>query len=157
MTHARAAALASAALAITLGIVLLGRWSADRGDDAQLAGIARILHAVGPLDGRALDAYRVTPSFDCLLYGTGHKIGVRELCFDATGGLIEAIDRTRVTPRFWSVRYEPGLATIRVPPARLLDVLRQLGAGAFVAGAHDLLPVGHRDVGPLLRGQAPPQ
>jgi hypothetical protein len=147
---------ASVLIVGAVAVALIGRWEATRANTAQLDGIARVRQAVGALNGPALAAYRVTPAFDCLVYHVGLNISARELCFDPTGGIVEAIDRTGPSPSFWSVRYEPSLAQTRVSPRRVITLLRALGAGWFVAGATDRIPVGLPDVGPILPGFAPP-
>jgi hypothetical protein len=129
----RAAPLAIvAAVLIVLGIlVLVGRSEGRRHAREENRGIAQIRALVGPLDSRSLDRYRLLPNFSCLLYGRHGNPFALELCFDADGRVVEAIDRLdRRKPRIYSLREDPSAATVRVDRAevdRLLRHLEELG------------------------------
>ncbi len=90
----------------------------------------RTFEAVGTIDNRTLDAYRigVDSRFDCLIYKRGADRLALELCFDGKGRLVEAIDRRSGKPRIASLREDPGASTIRVDRAEVVRLLKRLGA-----------------------------
>jgi hypothetical protein len=90
----------------------------------------RTFEAVGPIDNRTLNAYRIRidDRFNCLLYKRGTDRLALELCFDRDGRLVEAIDRRFGTPKIASLREDPGASTIRVDPAEIVRLLKRLGA-----------------------------
>ncbi len=125
---------AAAAVAILVALIPIGRWEASRHADSELAGMRRVLAAVGPLDQPLLDAYRVNvgTGFDCLLYKRGANRFALELCFDKQGRLIEAIDRRAGgDPRISSLREEPSDSTIRVDRGLVDRLLKRLGAPGY--------------------------
>jgi hypothetical protein len=92
----------------------------------------RTFAAVGELDDKSLDAYRVDIDFefDCLLYRRGSDKFALELCFDRSGRLAEAIDRRSGKPKIASLREHPQASTIRVPRSEVVRLLKRLGAPA---------------------------
>ena len=120
-----------AALLIGLGILaVVGRSEAHRHARKENHGIAEIRALVGPLDSTSLDRYRLLPEFSCLLYGRHGNAFALELCIDADGRVVEAIDRrNRRKPRIFSLREDPSAATTRVDRAEVNRLLRRLGAG----------------------------
>jgi hypothetical protein len=52
-----------------------------------------------------------------------------QLCFDAQGRLIQAVDRRPDQPKYYSLEYKPSLSTIRFPPHEI-DQLLQVAATA---------------------------
>jgi hypothetical protein len=92
----------------------------------------RVFDAVGPLDNKSLDAYRIDIDFkfDCLLYRRGSNRFALELCFDRSGHVAEAIDRRSGSPRIWSLREDSEASTITVPRAEVVRLLKRLGAPA---------------------------
>ena len=124
-------AVVLAALLALGGLVLVGRSEGRRHAREENRGIAQIRALVGPLDAPALDRYRLLPFFSCLLYRRGGNPFALELCVDAEGRVVEAIDRrNRRTPRIYSLREDPSAATVRVDRAevdRLLRHLEELG------------------------------
>jgi hypothetical protein len=107
--------LGAAAIVVFLAIlVAIGRWEGHRHADSENRGIARIRRAVGPIDSRSLSAFRLLPSFSCLLYTRGGDRFALELCVDGQGRVVEAIDRRSGTPHISSLREDPSAATVRV-------------------------------------------
>ena len=116
---------------VALGVlVLVGRSEGRRHARKENRGIAEIRALVGPLDSRSLDRYRLLPQFSCLLYRRAGNAFALELCIDARGRVVEAIDRrNRRKPRIYSLREDPSAATLRVDRAevdRLLVRLEEL-------------------------------
>ena len=112
--------------------MLVGRWEGHRHERTEVAAMRRTFDAVGPLDNRSLDAYRIDIDFefDCLIYRRGSNRLALELCFDRSGHLAEAIDRRSGKPKIASLREHPGASTIRVPRSEVVRLLKQLGAPA---------------------------
>ena len=137
---------------VVLGValVMLGRFERRHALDHQLAGIDRIRSDIGM---SRPDAYRLTPTFACFLYGRGGHSYALELCYDLSGRLVEAIDRRGSTSGFWDVTYDPSEARVRVAPAKLAKVLRSLSAFDLLGTPPGVLPRGLQDNGPRLRGQ----
>jgi hypothetical protein len=117
----------AAALAL---LVAVGRWEGHRHERAEVAGMRRVLAAVGPLDNPSLAAYRIDIDFefDCLIYRRGANRFALELCFDRSGRAAEAIDRRGPKERIWSLREHPQASTIRVDRAEVVRLLKRLGA-----------------------------
>ncbi len=137
---------------ILVGLVVaaipLGRWEragAIRAQQQKIERIARLApHGIGP---RGLGAFRLSTTFDCLLYRVGPNAYAVELCFDGNGRLIEAIDRrNEASLRIGSLRYDPAAAPIVVPVPRLVRLFR----GIKGLKIDDRLPLGLPDTGPLL-------
>jgi hypothetical protein len=135
------AAWVLAALAVAALLVAVGRWERGHRADEQVSGMRGVLAAVGPLDSPGLSAFRYLTNFQCVLYERGGNRVALELCFDADGRLIEAIDRRSGDPEIWSLRDDPSRSTIRVDravvdrllvrmgvPQRLIDVVHARGA-----------------------------
>jgi hypothetical protein len=122
---AAGAVLAVCALAVLVGV---GRWERARSNRAEIAGMERVARLVGPLDQPQLSGYRIQPGFDCLVYRRGVNPFALELCVDAQGRLVEAIDRRTTTRHIYSLRYEPGASTVRVSPTEVAALLRRMGA-----------------------------
>jgi hypothetical protein len=126
----RLALVALAAVAALVALVFIGRWEGRRHARSEIAEMRRTLAAVGPLDNRTLDAYRIDidSRFDCLIYKRGTDRLALELCFDRKGRLVEAIDRRSGKPKIASLREDPGASTIRVERAEVVRLLKRLGA-----------------------------
>jgi hypothetical protein len=120
-----AAALAAGALA---ALVAVGRWEGDRHADEENREIAAVVALVGRLDDPSLDAYRVLPDFDCLLYRRGEDPFALELCVDRAGRVVEAIDRRGGEPRVASLREEPTVAAVRLDRGIVDGLLDRMGA-----------------------------
>jgi hypothetical protein len=128
LRRGRLAALLVGVAVVAVVLVAVGRWERGHHADIQNARIARVRAAVGQLGGSDLDAYRMRPQFDCLLYRRGKNPYALELCVDRAGRIVEAIDRRRGTPWIGSLREEPRLATGRVPRDEVDRLLRRMGA-----------------------------
>lgn len=124
-------ALVGAAVLVVVALVLVfvGRSERDHWADQQLAGLAKIRAAVGPLDQPRLSGYRVNPVFDCLLYRRGRNLSALELCVDKVGRLVEAVDRRTPRHRFYSLVPQRELSTIHVSRAEVDRLLHRMGAG----------------------------
>jgi hypothetical protein len=143
--------------AAAIGVVLLGRWEHARASAHQRALMAHTYHLATARGLRSplISAYRLSPTFDCLLYrAPGDRPFAYELCFDSEGRLIETIDRSGSQVRIGSLRQEPSQAGIRIEPRRLLQAFVQAGIakdprleGVLLTG--DRLPTGYDDSGPL--------
>jgi len=116
------------AVVLLLALIPVGRWERDRHVRHELAGIRRVLAAVGPLDQPSLDAYRVdvSPGMDCLLYKRGSNPFALEFCFDDAGRVIEAIDRRGSSPRISSIREDPSASTIHIDRAKALALIARM-------------------------------
>lgn len=145
------------ALALLAAFVAVGRWERGRNAAIQndhMLAVYRSATAQG-LDSPLLDRYRLDLRFDCLLYHPRSRpadVSAYELCFDAQGRLVQAIDRSSGSPHFWSLLEQPSLATFRVPVRLLVDTLVVRGASktdprlrAWKASMG--LPLGIDDVG----------
>jgi hypothetical protein len=128
-------------------LVVVGRLEKASASRAQVNGMARVLALVGPHWSTAATAYRLTPTFDCLLYRQGLDPYALELCFDRKGRVVETAHRGRTFARFWTLRYDPGASTLRVDRARLLAAF--VAVGAARKGAKSI-PLGFPDRGPVL-------
>lgn len=121
-------------MVVVLGVVVVvGRWEEHRyarSENEGMAAIYRLATAHGFISSQ-LDRYRLTPTFDCLLYHPPTHplyISAYELCFDQHGRLVEAIDRVTNPPRFPTLRQVPSLATLHVPVAEIVRALTKMGA-----------------------------
>jgi hypothetical protein len=123
----RAVAFAVAIVVALIAVIAIGRWERDRHADRQNERIARVLAEIGPLDSPSLKAFRYLQDFQCLLYRRGANDVALELCVDADGRVIEAIDRRTGDPWIGSVREEPELATERIDRTLFDRLLRRQG------------------------------
>ena len=124
----RRLAVAVAAVVGLAALVVVGRHERSDHAASENRKIARIRSLVGPLDSPSLDAFRLLPQFSCLLYERdGNRLAL-ELCVDARGRVVEAIDRRGRTPRIASLREDPSHASVRVDRAEVDRLLRKLGA-----------------------------
>jgi hypothetical protein len=118
------AALAGVGALLVLALAV-GRWEDRRHARSENAGIARVRQVVGRLDSRSLDAFRILPRFDCLLYRRGANPYALELCVAGDGRVVEAIDR-RGSRRISSLREQPSAATVRVDPSEVSRLVSRL-------------------------------
>ncbi len=126
MSWHRLSLVAVAVLVAVAALVAVGRSERSRETNRELRGIRAVAAAIGPLDNRTLSAFRVLPSFDCLLYRRGANVFALEVCVDGAGRVVEAIDRRGETRRFWSLRFEPSASTLRVDHAEVERLLRRM-------------------------------
>jgi hypothetical protein len=121
-------AIAGVAALVLLLLIPVGRWERNRHARNELAGIRRVLAAIGPIDQSSLDAYRVGvgPGMDCLLYKRGSNPFALEFCFDGAGRVIEAIDRTGSSPRISSIREDPTASDIHVDRTKVLALISRM-------------------------------
>ena len=121
-------AAVAAGVAVLVVLVVVGRHEGGRHARQENRKIAEIRRLVGPLDSPALDAFRLLPQFSCLLYRRHDNRFALELCVDAQGRVVEAIDRRGRSPRIASLREDPSHASVRVDRAEVDRLLRKLGA-----------------------------
>jgi hypothetical protein len=119
--------LALAAVVAAVTLVVVGRWERDRRADAEVRGMQTVVEAVGPLDSKSLKGFRLFGEFDCLVYKRGRLPYALELCVDARGRLVEAIDRRSGDPRIWSLRDDPTRSTISVDRDEVDRLLLRMG------------------------------
>jgi hypothetical protein len=130
-----------------LALIALGRYESASASRAQVHGMQRVFALVGPHWATTPTAYRLSFAFDCLLYRVGSNPYALELCFDAGGRVVEAIDRRGTSPRFYTLRYDPGASTLRVEPRTLTAAF--VAARAAPRGSTSI-PLGQFDSGPTL-------
>jgi hypothetical protein len=123
--RARTAVAVVAAAALLVGVAHV---EATRQASAQERGMRKVVRLIGPLDGTALSGYRRLPGFDCLTYRRGANPFALELCTDAQGRVVEAIDRRTATRHIWSLRFAPGSSDVHVDETRVQRLLQQMGA-----------------------------
>jgi len=120
----RVLTLSVAALALLAVLVVLGRWEGRRATREETAGMRTVLSAIGEnIASTSLSGYRFGPP-DCLAYHDTQMLLALQLCFDSQGRVIEAVDRRPTEPRYYSLEYEPSLATIRFPRKKIDRLLR---------------------------------
>lgn len=127
MTARRIAAGLLAAFLILVGVVFVGRWERERRADEQVRGMAKVLVAVGSLDGPTLSAFRYLQDFQCLAYRRERNLLALELCVDAEGRVVEAIDRRSGEPKISSLRDDPTRSTLRVDRREVDRLLVRMG------------------------------
>lgn len=156
MSRRRAALVVAAVVALGASVAV-GRWERShnaRVQNDRMAAIYRTATEQG-LVSPLLDLWRITPTFDCLLYhpqGKPAEIAAYEICFDGQGRLVQAIDRTGARPVFPNLLSEPSLATMQVPVARVARAFIALRAykNSWLDGYSpdpNAIPLGHFDVG----------
>lgn len=116
--------MALAAAAALVALVPLGRLERDRAGEEAAAGIAATRSLVGAnLLSTIPERYFTSEPLVCLLYSLAGRTYSVSLCFDPAGRLVEATDARTSEASVWSVRADPGLATIRIGPRELDRVL----------------------------------
>ncbi len=123
----RVALLAAAGIvAAAFALVGIGRWERTHRADEQNRGIRHLVEEIGPLATSKPGLFRFLPQFQCLLYPRDADRFALEICADADGRVLEAIDRRGHT-RIWSLRDDPARATVRIDRAALDRWLVRLG------------------------------
>jgi hypothetical protein len=129
---------AIATLVVAVLLVAVGRWERDRRGDREVRGMRSVLAQIGPLDNRSLAAFRYLAYFQCLLYRRGSSPVALEVCVDADGRVIEAIDRRSGEPKIWSLRDDPGESSVFVDRAEVDKLLRRMGVPQrLIVAAHE--------------------
>jgi hypothetical protein len=120
----RRVSIGVAALAAFALLVFVGRWEQRRAAREEMAGMRTVVAAIGgKIVTPTLTGYRIGPP-DCLSYHDRHTLLALQLCFDAEGRLVEAVDRRPEQPRYYSLEYKPSLSTIRFPRSQINALLR---------------------------------
>lgn len=127
----RALAACVALALLGLGVARAGEWERDRTVGRQQAGMVGVRQLVGPLGGRHLTGMRPASQgqpLTCFLYQAGLAPSAYELCWDSSGGLVEALDRTRGEShlRVWSLRWAPRDAPLHVSSPVLQSLAAQV-------------------------------
>jgi uncharacterized membrane protein len=135
--------LVAGAVVVLVLLALTGRFERSHWIDAQNDAIARVRAAVAPRFEHPY-AFRNSPTFACLIWHTAvHPLG-RELCYDPSGAVIEAIERyPNRDPRIWTLRSQRSAATVRDDPRTVANLLDRLGAQSG-----SVIVVGNPDIGP---------
>jgi hypothetical protein len=125
------------------GLALVGRHEGSTWRARENRGIAQVRRAVGQ-SLTAPEAFRKSPTFACLLYRHNGKDYGFELCFAPSGAIVEAIERSPGrNPKIWTVRSDPGGATVRENSRTIAHLLDRLGAQRgprILVGGLDLGP-----------------
>jgi hypothetical protein len=109
-------------------LVVIGRAEAGHHARVESRQMRAVVATIGQLDNSTLDAYRVLPIFDCLLYKRGANPFALEVCVARDGRVIETIDRRSGDPRVASLREDPRASTVRVGRAEVERLIRRMGA-----------------------------
>jgi hypothetical protein len=141
----------AAAAALLLAVLIpLGRLQRDRAVDRTGASMQSLVALVGPRFEAHLSGGRIAYRFDCLLYAVGKRRAALEFCFSADGHLAEAIDRRRASPRFFSLRDDPGESSVHPPVAVLLARFHQVRLFTTLPRSFGSLPVSVTDYAPVM-------
>ena len=141
MSARRAGVIAIVAIVVAAVLVAVGRWERSHRAREQNAGIRHVLAEIGPLDNPTLHNFRFLESFQCLLYTRGRDPFALELCANADGRVVEAIDRRYNPPKIWSLRDDPSRATVRIDRREFDKLLVELGVPRrLIAIAHGQVP-----------------
>ena len=115
--------VAIGAVVAALVAVAIGNWERSDRADEQSAGMRGVLETVGPLDSREFRGFRILANFQCLVYERGRNDYALEVCVDADGRVVEAIDRRDGTPEIWSLRDDPTRSDVHVDRAQVDELL----------------------------------
>jgi hypothetical protein len=130
VTRRTALLVGTAAAALAIVLIAVGRWEESRSARREVDRMRVVLNAVGDMTRRRPTGYRVGPP-DCLTYATPGNLYGLQVCFDRDGRVIETVDRRPAQPKYASLAYDPELSTIRVPPLLIhrLFALKRIPAG----------------------------
>jgi hypothetical protein len=123
----RVALIALAVVAAAVVLVFVGRWERSHRAHVQSSGMRGVLAEIGPLDNKTLHNFRYLSGFQCLLYTRGKDPFALEICADAQGRVVEAIDRRQNPPKIWSLRDDPTRSTVRIDRREFDKLLVELG------------------------------
>jgi len=108
-------------------LVLLGRYERQHEQASVVRHIAAVRAAIGPsLTRPGPDNYVYNPGRSCLLYSAGGRSYALELCVDAQGRVVEAVDRRGLSPHFYSLVEEPGAARLHIDPALVASLIKRI-------------------------------
>ena len=127
MSRGRILVVALAAVLVAAVLVGVGRFERGHRADEENRGMGEVVAAVGPLDTRPHAAVPYHQNLQCLLYRRDANPFALELCVDAQGRLVEAIDRRSGDPEIWSLRDDPERATNRLDRAEVDRLLNRMG------------------------------
>jgi hypothetical protein len=127
-------------------MVAVGRWETRHFEHSETRRMDALYQAQ---EGRRPTSYRLAAPIDCLGYAHRRDPFAVELCFDAMGRLVEAVDRRGQSSKLWSVTFVPSAAPVTVPPSRLLQLFHQMGALRRYDSA-SYLPAPQYDTGPVV-------
>jgi hypothetical protein len=127
VTPRRVAVTVVAGLALVALLVAVGRWERQRRADEEMAGMRRVVAAVGSLGGPDLVGFRYFQHFQCLGYRRPEHPIALELCVDPEGRVVEAIDRRGGEPAIWSLRDDPTVSRVRVDRREVDRLLVRMG------------------------------
>ena len=122
--------MAVALVASAVVLLLVGRWERSHHDEEEVRGMRSVLREIGPLTGPSIARFRYLRQFQCLTYERGGDVVALELCVDADGRVVEAIDRRTAPPHVWSLREDPTRSSLRVDRALFDRLLLRLGLPA---------------------------
>jgi hypothetical protein len=129
MSSRRASAyIAASAVIVLVALTVVGRWERSRQIHDQAAGMLKILRLIGPLDNPTLAGFRVLPPFDCLTYRRSGNGLALEVCVDAAGRVVQAIDRRTIHRHFWTLQFEPSASPVRVSWPEVQRLVRKMEA-----------------------------
>jgi hypothetical protein len=114
------------AAVVLVALVPIGAWERERRADGESAGMRSVLQEVGPLDSQDLRGFRIFANFQCLVYERGRNDFALELCVDARGRVVEAIDRRDGTAEVWSLRDDPSRSQVVVDRGEVNRLLRRM-------------------------------
>ena len=128
--------VALVATVVLVALVPIGAWERERRADGESAGMRSVLEEVGPLDSEDLRGFRIFANFQCLVYERGRNDVALELCVDARGRVVEAIDRRDGTAEVWSLRDDPSRSEVVVDRGEVNRLLRRMNVpDAYLPGA----------------------
>jgi hypothetical protein len=106
-----------------VAVVAVGQYGRRHEQAATERGIERVRAAIGSLGRPGPSDYTLAnPGRSCLLWAVNGRIYALQLCIDAQGRVIEAVDRRGWTAKFYSFTDEPSAAKLRISP-KLFDAL----------------------------------
>ena len=128
MTRTRVATVALAAVAVAVVLVAVGMLERSHEQSYERSGIDRVRAAIGPsLTRPGPTDYLYSPGRTCLLWAGGGRSYGLELCIDSRGRVVEAVNRSGSTSKFYSLVEEPGAARMHIAPSLFVALVKKLG------------------------------